>query len=128
MPSILVVEDDKDAREGYLEFLSCSGFEAVGVGDGCEALNIAIATLPAAVITDISIPGLNGFDLAAILRRERLTRHIPIIGLTGHWSTDVQMKAAESKMAAVRTSNRGSRTVPRTAASSPFTMTGATQA
>jgi CheY-like chemotaxis protein len=101
MPSILVVEDDKDAREGYLEFLSCSGFEPVGVGDGCEALNIAIATLPAAVITDISIPGLNGFDLAAILRRERLTRHIPIIGLTGHWSTDVQMKAAESKMAAV---------------------------
>lgn len=99
--SILIVEDDANAREGYREFLTAEGFEVTAVSDGLEALTLVIANPPTVVVTDISLPGLNGFDLAETLHKERHTRHIPVLGLTGHWSVDVSSRAAVAGMAAV---------------------------
>jgi CheY-like chemotaxis protein len=90
---VLVAEDDPHALSGYLEFLGRSGYAASGSGDGKEALGLAIATIPDIVVTDINMPGLDGFALAAALRADRRTRHVPLLGMTGHWTTEMQTAA-----------------------------------
>jgi CheY-like chemotaxis protein len=93
-PHVLIVEDDVSALSGYLEFLSVAGFETTGISDGAEALRLALANPPDAIVTDIALPGMTGFNLAAALRSNELTRHVPIIGLTANWAPDVHTAAA----------------------------------
>ena len=90
---VLVAEDDPHALSGYLEFLGRSGFAASGSMDGKEALGLALEMVPDIVVSDIMMPGLNGFGLAAALRADTRTRHLPILGMTGHWTTEIQSEA-----------------------------------
>jgi DNA-binding response OmpR family regulator len=95
---VLIVEDDENALSGYVEFLTAAGFEPVGVTNAGEALPIALAHPPAVVVTDITLPGINGFELAAALRADWRTDSIPIIGLTAHWTTDIHTRARRVAM------------------------------
>jgi DNA-binding response OmpR family regulator len=95
---VLVVEDEPNALSGYVEFLTAAGFEPSGTATGGEALPIALANPPAAVVTDITLPGMSGFELAAALRRDLRTRSIPIIGLTAHWTTEIHTHARDVAM------------------------------
>ena len=98
---VLVVEDDANALTGYLEFLQAAGFEATGVSRGADALPIALQHPPAAVVTDIIMPGMNGFELAIALHCDRRTRHVPVIGLTAHWTPEVRQRAVDAALHAV---------------------------
>jgi CheY-like chemotaxis protein len=98
---VLVAEDDPHALSGYLEFLGRSGYVATGSADGKEALGLAVETVPDIVVTDINMPGLDGFGLAAALRADRRTRHVPLLGMTGHWNTEMQNEAARSGFSAM---------------------------
>jgi DNA-binding response OmpR family regulator len=95
---VLIVEDDANALSGYVEFLTAAGFDPTGVPNGADALPLALNNPPAAVVTDITLPGMNGFELAAALRADVRTRGIPIIGLTAHWSADVHSRARDVSM------------------------------
>jgi DNA-binding response OmpR family regulator len=95
---VLIVEDDQNALSGYVEFLAAAGFEPVGVTNGAAALPIAAAHPPAVVVTDITLPGINGFELAAALRADWRMDSIPIIGLTAHWTTDIHARARSVAM------------------------------
>jgi DNA-binding response OmpR family regulator len=96
--SVLIVEDDMHALSGYVEFLTAGGFDPIGVANGAEALRLALQHPPAAVVTDITLPGLDGFALAAALRAGAHTRNVPIIGLTAHWTTEVHLRARDVAM------------------------------
>jgi CheY-like chemotaxis protein len=98
---VLVAEDDPHALSGYLEFLGRSGFVASGCADGSEALGVAVETVPDIVVTDIMMPGLDGFALAAARRADRRTRHVPIIGMTAHWTADMQNEAQRAGFSAM---------------------------
>ncbi len=98
---VMVVEDDENTLSGYLEFLRAAGFEPEGVSDGAEALRIAFAHPPAAVVTDITLPGMSGFALATALHHDARTCDVPVIGLTAHWGVEVRGRAAECRMRAV---------------------------
>jgi CheY-like chemotaxis protein len=98
---VLVAEDDPHALSGYLEFLSRSGYVASGRGDGKEALGLALDTVPDIVVTDINMPGLDGFALAAALRADRRTRHVPLLGMTGHWTAEMQTDAQRAGFSAM---------------------------
>ena len=98
---VLVAEDDPHALSGYLEFLGRSGFAAMGSSDGKEALGLALDTIPDIVVTDINMPGLDGFALAAALHADRRTRHVPLVGMTGHWNTEMQNQAQRSGFSAM---------------------------
>jgi len=98
---VLVVEDDTNALSGYLEFLAAAGFEPTGVSSGSEALPIALRHPPAAIVTDITLPGMTGFELAAALHCDVRTRHVPVIGLTAHWTPDVRARAVDVAMQAI---------------------------
>ena len=98
---VLVAEDDPHALSGYLEFLGESGFVASGTADGREALALAVATVPDIVVTDINMPGLDGFGLAAALRADRRTRHVPLLGMTGQWTAEMQNAAQRAGFSAM---------------------------
>lgn len=98
---VLIVEDDPNALSGYVEFLIAEGLEPTGAPNGTDALPIALGNPPAAVVTDITLPGMNGFELAAALRGDPRTRTIPIIGLTAHWSAEVHTRARDVAMQVV---------------------------
>ncbi len=98
---VLVAEDDPHALSGYVEFLSTAGFVAYGRGDGREALSTALEIVPDIVVTDIAMPGLDGFALAAALRADSLTRHVPILGMTAHWTSDTQSNGQRAGFSAM---------------------------
>ena len=100
-PFILIVEDDTNAREGLMDLLGCEGLLARGAATADEALTLAFATPPAAVVTDIQLPQTSGFDLAEMLRHRPETRHVPVVGLTGHWSPEISSRAARAGMVAI---------------------------
>jgi CheY-like chemotaxis protein len=100
-PAVLIVEDDCHALSGYVEYLSTAGYDVTGVADGASALEAALQHTPEVVITDITMPGMSGFELAAALRRDDRTRTIPVIGMTAHWTREVHTRAADVNMATI---------------------------
>lgn len=98
---VLVAEDDPHALSGYVEFLSTAGFDASGSGDGREALATALATVPDIVVTDIAMPGLDGFGLAAALHADKLTKHVPIVGMTARWTSETLNEAQRAGFSAM---------------------------
>ena len=83
-PLVLVVEDYQDAREMYAAYLQFSGFEVVEAGNGIEAIEKTRALLPDIVLMDLALPRMDGWEATRRLKNDELTRHIPIVALTGH--------------------------------------------
>ena len=76
---IVIVESDANVRELEGHFLRDAGFAPEFIGDGEAALDRVRSILPAAVITEILIPKLDGLALCRRIREDPLTRHIPIL-------------------------------------------------
>lgn len=99
--TVLVVEDDTNALSGYVEYLVDAGYDATGMADAISALPLVLHRPPAAIITDIMLPGMNGFELTAALRADARTREVPVIGLTANWTADIHSRAAAVHMCAI---------------------------
>ena len=99
--AVLVVEDDPSTLSGYVEYLTEAGFVAKGFADPRSALAVAFDTPPAAVVTDITMPGMDGFALAKALHSDNRTQHVPVIGLTANWYAEVKTRAAAVAMRTV---------------------------
>ena len=82
-PVILVVDDNDDTRLMYEELLTRSGFRVRLAADGAEAI-AAADDLPAVIVMDLAMPGLNGWEATRRLKTGERTRDIPIIVLTAH--------------------------------------------
>lgn len=98
---VLVVEDDPNALAGYVEFLTAAGFVAVGHINGADALAFTHETVPDIVVTDIGLPGLDGFALATALHACEHTRAVPVLGMTGRWNAEMQTEAAIAGLSAM---------------------------
>lgn len=95
-PLILVVDDYQDAREMCSEYLRFSGFRVEEAVDGVEAIEKATKSLPAAILMDLSLPRLDGWEATRRLKKDARTKHIPIIALTGHALAGHSEGAAEA--------------------------------
>ncbi|BAY26644.1 putative sensor protein [Calothrix sp. NIES-2100] len=78
---ILLADDNADMRE-YLQRLLSSYYQVETVGDGNAALNAVRQNPPDLVLTDVMMPGMDGFELLRSLRCDRKTQDIPIILLS----------------------------------------------
>jgi signal transduction histidine kinase len=78
---ILVVDDNGDMRE-YLSRLLRAHWEVEAVGDGQAALSSARARPPDLILSDVMMPGLDGFALLRALRTDNRTRTVPVILLS----------------------------------------------
>ena len=82
-PVMLLVEDHDDTRAMYAEFLGAD-FEVRQAADGRTALDVMRTSRPDIVITDLSLPGVDGFELMALMRQDPVLQSVPIICLSGH--------------------------------------------
>jgi CheY-like chemotaxis protein len=78
----LLVDRDDDTRRMYAEILRLGTWAIEEASDGREALAKAIARQPDIVITETRLPGINGYELCGLLRRDAITREIPIVVVT----------------------------------------------
>src|SRR6185436_7729673 len=79
----LIADRDAETRRIYAEFLALSDCRIEQAEDGREALAKVFSRQPDVVITETHLPGINGFELCALLRQDSATRSIPIVVVTG---------------------------------------------
>ena len=80
--TILVVDDEKHIRELLKQELEEAGYRVIIAKDGLEAIECAKQQKPDLITLDVMMPESNGLDVAAVLRKNPLTMHIPIIILS----------------------------------------------
>lgn len=83
MKRIVVVDDEPGVGVAIRELLSQDGYAVEAPGDARTALPELIRAAPDLVILDVNMPGMSGWELCAILRRQTTTRGVPILFLTG---------------------------------------------
>jgi two-component system cell cycle response regulator DivK len=83
-PLVLVVEDDRDGRLLFLEWLCEFGFRVEQAHNGLQALERAIDMRPDAVLTDLHLPGIDGYELTRRLKIDPRTSAIPVLAVTGY--------------------------------------------
>ena len=81
---VLLVEADRDGRILFAEWLMQAGFRVEQAHNGLQALERAFDLLPDAILTDLNIPGIDGYELTRRLRSDARTRDIPIVAITGY--------------------------------------------
>jgi CheY-like chemotaxis protein len=86
---ILIIEDNREAREGMKSLLALEGFDTVAIKDGQEGLKMVRTERPDLIITDITMPGLDGIEMIKMLRKQPEFIAIPVIVLTAHGESKV---------------------------------------
>lgn len=81
---ILVVDDAPDVTEIFALLLRKEGYEVVRAHSGAEALEAARREQFDLIISDIGMPGMNGYQLVAALRALQGYEHIPMMAVTGY--------------------------------------------
>ena len=92
-PLVLVVDDYPDAREMYAEWLRVCGYRVAVAGTVGDALELAQRDSPSAILMDLSLPGVDGFEATRQLKADARTRHIPVLALSGHAGADTARRA-----------------------------------
>ena len=81
-PSVLVVDDEPQARMMLRLILARAGFEVLEARDGYEALSEVERSVPDVMILDIMMPGIDGFEVCERLRNDEQSADLPIIMLS----------------------------------------------
>jgi two-component system CheB/CheR fusion protein len=81
---VLVVEDNEDAAETLAEVLRLGGHEVVVAYDGAEGVRRAAEWRPDAVLCDIGLPGMDGYEVARRLRTGGGGQGMLLVALTGY--------------------------------------------
>ena len=90
--NILIAEDEPSLRDNLQWMLEMEGYTVNAVGDGLQAIEHACLNPPDLVLTDVMMPGLDGYGLVKALRETSATAEIPIIMLTAKADrSDVRM-------------------------------------
>jgi CheY-like chemotaxis protein len=83
MTKILLVEDSKFLRLATERALARTGYEVSSAADGDEALSMARTKLPDLILLDMLLPKTSGLDVLKSLKKDPLTKSIPVVVMTG---------------------------------------------
>jgi CheY-like chemotaxis protein len=92
---ILVIEDNRDAALTLQNLLGLLGHEVAVAHTGPEGVGVATRLHPDLVISDIGLPGLDGWEVARALRANKATADVKLIALTGYGRDEDRRRAAE---------------------------------
>lgn len=92
---ILVVEDNLDART-YIRGALEPAYRVVEAEDGDKGISMAMETIPDLIVSDIMMPGSDGYQLCTTLKKDLRTSHIPIILLTAKASEESIIQGLET--------------------------------
>lgn len=82
MVKVLVVEDSVSERELITNFLKGDGYTVISANDAKAALEQVSKQKPDVVITDVVMPGMNGFELCRSIKKNPETKDVPIVVCT----------------------------------------------
>jgi twitching motility two-component system response regulator PilG len=82
-PLIACIDDSKTIQKQVKGILSLSGYDVLGITEPAQALTALVRQKPAAILMDVNMPDIDGYELCSMLRQSRQLREIPIIMLTG---------------------------------------------
>lgn len=90
---VLVVDDNVDSAVGLAKLLTRAGHKITLAYDGEEALERAKEQSPEAIVLDIGLPGMDGYEVARRLRKEAWGRHTLLIAVTGYGQEEDRQRA-----------------------------------
>jgi CheY-like chemotaxis protein len=90
---VLVADDNRDAAESLADLLRLMGHEVHTAHDGAEAVQLASSVRPDAVLLDIGMPKMNGYEAARCIRREPWAAGTCLVAITG-WGQDEDRRKA----------------------------------
>jgi CheY-like chemotaxis protein len=93
---ILIVDDNPQTADALAGLLELSGFDVQSVHDGREALDAARSLRPEAVLLDIGLPGMDGYEVAERLRREQGLEDAKLIAITGYGEEQAIRRSREA--------------------------------
>jgi CheY-like chemotaxis protein len=91
-PRVLLIDDDAAIRMLCSVCLRAHGIEVIEAEDGTQGLELVRRKRPDLVLLDVSMPGLDGFEVGELVRRHRKTRHIPLMFLSGEAENDTRAR------------------------------------
>jgi CheY-like chemotaxis protein len=92
---VLIADDNRDSAESLGMLLEMSGHEVYLAHDGLDALAAAAEKLPDIALLDIGMPGMDGYEVAANIRREAWGSNITLIAITG-WGQEDNKRLART--------------------------------
>ena len=95
MASIVLIEDDASLRETLKMHLSSEGYAVRAAADAAEGIRAILEEVPDLILTDISLPYMDGLELLDVLRRDETTSQVPVILLTGRVDDDNYLKGMQ---------------------------------
>ena len=94
MTVILCVEDNDDNQFMLHRRLTRAGFEVKLERNGADAVKWAKTLLPALIVMDLNLPGLNGYEATRLLKSQPETKHIPVVVLSANTGESHRERAA----------------------------------
>jgi DNA-binding response OmpR family regulator len=87
MPSVLIVEDERDIREILRRYLEREGFAVITTGSGAEALRLLDTSTPDLLLLDLGLPDIDGLEILQAAKPR-----VPVLVLTARASTDDRIR------------------------------------
>ena len=88
MAMIMVVDDNEDNRTVLSRMLKLAGYDIRTAENGKRAIEEAVAQAPDLILMDLSMPEMDGWAATSQLKAIQGCRHIPVIIVTGHVTSD----------------------------------------
>ncbi|GJG93682.1 Hpt domain-containing protein [Cupriavidus pauculus] len=94
-PTVMVVDDSLTVRKASQRLLTRAGYQVVLARDGVDALRQLQEVMPDAMLVDIEMPNMDGFDLTRNVRADSRTNHMPVVMITSRTAEKHRRYAAE---------------------------------
>jgi two-component system CheB/CheR fusion protein len=90
---VLVVEDHPDSADMMAFLIEAQGHKVFKAHDGASALDTALAMIPDVMFCDIGLPGMNGYELAAEIRKQPRLGQVRLIAVSGYGREEDRRRA-----------------------------------
>ena len=90
---VIVVEDTYDDMQLAIIILEHNGIEVHVAHDGRECLQLLQSVQPTLIVTDLSMPEMDGWQMLNAIRANPTTAQIPVVAVSAYFSSDLEMDA-----------------------------------
>jgi len=93
LPLLMIVEDHADSLDMLSAFMATQGFAVCGTSTALEAIELAVTRRPDVILTDVTMPFVDGWTILTTLREHPLTAKTPIVIMTGRSDPEAHKEA-----------------------------------
>lgn len=97
--SLFIVEDDPHFRETFIDAMELRGVSVSGAGSGFEGLHLLQTRRPSAIVLDVRLPDLHGFELCRRLKRMDAFKRTPVVFVSASTAYNDPRDRAEGLLA-----------------------------